>query len=615
MGFPLSESVGTSNLAWRGAAFQRVRKFGGFAERALQICAALAAFAFLVSAAVYLYLGRWTVTHYDYWSQYDLNRTWLETALLKVNNHSLFFPSLLWQADLRFFRGDQFPLFIAGLALLILTTSLLLTLAWRDKTIGLTAKLMSTLVVIVGNFWMGRANITVSGGFNCENSLAMAGAALAFVLLLTMLDRPPRLLPGTVLVVCAGFVASFSCGSGLATWPTLLLLAWCLRLPRYFFWLLALASLTAAIIFVLLPPHDLYPILGTFFSRSVPSIVYGSVVWLCRLLGSPISHAVFAWWPDKSYVHLVKSSGLTEVFGAVGLVLALLVILSQIVWRNLRKSSLEFAAIALVAFNLFAMVLVVIGRTDYFNFPPTQVFGSPRYFFWSMLFWTALFLVVIQLTDSKRWLRWPVYLAILALPVLIFPAQYKDALLWRERRSLAESAATTLVNGIRCDKRQISVLTGSDWRAEIVRHRAEELRARRLDMFADGLQDWIGLREKDLFGGREKPVGLKGDCGVAAFAECDNGDPAAQVVGQVSKYGGLVPKTLVIVDPGGIVRGVARSSSTSPFINRVFYLGRLSSRSTNSFVGYIRDYNPQLRYAVRSADAGALSQEKIPVQP
>src|SRR5262249_7474606 len=247
MELPLSVSFGGWNLAWRSSALQRVRKLGVLAERTVQICTALIAFAFFVSGVVYLYLGRWTVTHTDYWEQYDLNRTWLETALLKVNNHSVFFPSLLWQADLRFFRGDQLPLFIAGIALLFITASLLLAPAWRDRTIGLTAKLMSTLVVIVGTFWMGRATITTSGGFNCENSLAMVGAALAFLLPLRLGPTPRRWWPGTVLMVCAGFVASFSCAEGLAIWPTLLLLAWCLRLPRYFFWFLAVASLTVAI--------------------------------------------------------------------------------------------------------------------------------------------------------------------------------------------------------------------------------------------------------------------------------------------------------------------------------------------------------------------------------
>jgi hypothetical protein len=83
------------------------------------------------------------------------------------------------------------------------------------------------------------------------------------------------------------------------------------------------------------------------------------------------------------------------------------------------------------------------------------------------------------------------------------------------------------------------------------------------------------------------------------------------VIGQAWKYGRAVPKTLVIVDPTGVVREVARSSTISPLIARTFYLNRLPSNI--GFLGYIRDYNARLDYAVRSADADALSVEKIPV--
>src|SRR5438067_12630851 len=71
-----------------------MHKFALVAERAAQICATLAAFAFLVSGIVYLYLGRWTVTHADYFAIYDFgfNHTWLESALETSNDHSLFFP-------------------------------------------------------------------------------------------------------------------------------------------------------------------------------------------------------------------------------------------------------------------------------------------------------------------------------------------------------------------------------------------------------------------------------------------------------------------------------------------------------------------------------------------
>jgi hypothetical protein len=215
--------------------------------------------------------------------------------------------------------------------------------------------------------------------------------------------------------------------------------------------------------------------------------------------------------------------------------------------------------------------------------------------------------MAIQWTESKQWLRWPVYLVALALPVLVFPEHYRYGVNTRWGREAAEYSAVSLVNGIR-DEHQVRMLHG---RPEEVYQLAKQFRVRRLDMFAEGLQEWIGREEADLFDGRREREELKGRCVVTALVQCDNGAPAARVLGVASKHGGRAPKTLVIVGPTGVVCGVARSSTTSPFINRVFYLGKAR---TNGFLGYIRDYNPQQKYAVRSADNGILSEEEIPVQ-
>jgi hypothetical protein len=98
------------------------------AEKVAQACAALGALVFLTSGVVYLYVGRWTVTKADYWRIYDycLNHTWLESALHKHFQHSLFFPSFFWLTDLQFFHGRQLPIFFAGLALLFLSVALVL---------------------------------------------------------------------------------------------------------------------------------------------------------------------------------------------------------------------------------------------------------------------------------------------------------------------------------------------------------------------------------------------------------------------------------------------------------------------------------------------------------
>src|SRR5436190_5585997 len=141
-----------------------MNKLSVIAHRTTQLCAICVGAVFLVSGVAYLCLGHWPVTHQDFWRIYDvcLNHTWLESALLKHNGHSLFFPSFIWLADLRFFHGDQQLLFFVGLALLFITASLLLISVWRDATVSLTAKTLSTLVVIVGNFWMARGSITSS---------------------------------------------------------------------------------------------------------------------------------------------------------------------------------------------------------------------------------------------------------------------------------------------------------------------------------------------------------------------------------------------------------------------------------------------------------------------
>jgi hypothetical protein len=154
-------------------------------------------------------------------------------------------------------------------------------------------------------------------------------------------------------------------------------------------------------------------------------------------------------------------------------------------------------------------------------------------------------------------------------------------------------------------------------------------------MFADGLQDWIGRREADFFWGRHKGDKLEGRCSVVALVQCDNGAPAARVIGQATRKRHLprivrwaitplswivgqefknaytTPRTLVIADQTGVVRGIARSSPTSFLVSRIFYLGKAPR---NEFSGYIRDYDPKARYMVHSIDGGSLSEGGIRVQ-
>jgi hypothetical protein len=605
-----------------------MHKVVAVAERVAQACAALGALVFLTSGVVYLYVGRWTVTKAVYWRIYDfcLIHTWLESALHKHFEHSLFFPSFFWLADLQFFHGRQLPLFIAGLALLFLSVALLLIPVWRDKTVSLTAKVIATFVVIAGSFWTARSHITASGGFNVICSLVMVGALVAILALPKMCANSARMWSVTVVVVSAAFVASFSFGAGLAIWPTLLFLIWSLRLQWRSFVAVGIAAVVAVIIYQQLPPRsEDYRVIQAVASTG-PSLV----PMLCRLAGGPFFYAAASWHAGPFSAEAAQSSVLSLWCGGAGVAIAVVAIVLTMIRRDLTKSSFKFIGMALLTFNFVAMALAVAVnrvRGPGFEFE----FLSPRYLFWSTLFWTGLLLVAIQRVESEHWLRWPVYLVVLALPILALPEHYRYALPLRTASVADECAALSLVAGVRDERQMIALWLHSDWIYRV----AEQLRVRRLDMFADGLQDWIGQAEANLFGGRRKRVKLEGRCAVAALVQGNDGAPAARVTGQAVrsrhipriirwamipaswilgeeiKNESRTPKTLVIVDQSGVIRGLARSSPISPFINSVFYLRKAQ---TNAFVGYIRDYNPQLPYMVRSADDQVLSEEEIPVQ-
>jgi hypothetical protein len=604
-----SMSFGTPSSSEANFARNLMHKFTLVAERTVQVCAAVGALIFFVSGLVYLCLGHWPVTHLDFWVQYDfcLNHSWLESSLHKHYEHLLFFPSFFWLADLRFFHGDQELLFVASLGLLFLTVALLLIPVWRDKTVGPIAKIIATLVLIVGNFWMVRSNITASGGFNCISSLLMASTALAFLFLPRIGVNSPRSLSVALVVVCAGFVASYSFGIGLAIWPTLLFLAWCLQLPWRSLVLLGIAAVAAILIYQRIPPH----LTDYRMMEAAGSAGLTLATRLCRLAGGPFLYGASAWHEKHLSVEAAQSSMLSLWCGGAGLAIAVVTMVFATIRRDVARSSLKCIGMALVTFNLVAMCMVVIGNR--LRGPRAEFeFLGPRYLFWTTLFWAGVLLIFIQFAESRRWLRWPVWLVALALPILAFPSHYRSGLNGRWARMRAECAAVSLVNGVRDDQeiRILAPLVGIHWVYRV----AEQLRLRRLDMFAEGLQDWIGVNEAAIFGGRHKRAGLQGQCRVDALLLCDNGAPAARIIGRVSKHGRLVPKTFVIADPAGVICGVARSStmySESPLINRAFYLSKL--RPNVTFFGYIRGYDANLRYVVRSADSRVLSDETIAV--
>jgi hypothetical protein len=294
--------------------------------------------------------------------------------------------------------------------------------------------------------------------------------------------------------------------------------------------------------------------------------------------------------------------------GVAGLTLAGIVVIPRILRRDLGKSGIESTGLSLLIFNVFALTLITVGRLISFNLVPF----APRYLFWSSLFWASLILLEIERAEHLQWGRRPTLLLPLAIAIFAWPAHYQAWFWCKSTQIIYDKDATAMINGVVDAQRKQMVPPQFKQIFDERFREAWELRARRLDVFADGLQDWIGFTEADVFGRRHSPEGLRGQCSIDGLGQCDNGAPAARVSGQALKDEQSIPRTLVIIDSNGVIRGVARSARISPFINRTFYQNKLTANI--GFLGYIRDYNPELLYVVRSADNLTLSDEEIPVQ-
>jgi hypothetical protein len=568
-------------------------------ERLVQLCALLLAILFLISSVAYLCLAYWSVTQQDFWRVYEicLNHSWLESSLLKFNGHSLFFPSFVWLADLRFFHGSQAFVFFVSLGFLFVSTSLLITAVWRDHGLTLTYKWLATLTLVVGNFWLGRAAITTSGGFNCMNSLVMIGVAAAFLLLPAMRSHRSYVV---FLLICAGFLSSFSFGTGLAIWPCLIVMGYYLRLPwRSFAWI-AGGMILAALIYYSLPPRESQNVVFSNANETGIISITG-LIDFCKLVGTPIFYAVTAWQGIRITPEAIESSGWLLWSGVIGLILATVALLIGMFQQRSKDLNLELLGLGLIVFNLGALFLIVAGRVTYFQRLPSEI-AAPRYIFWSSLFWTGLILVAIHHAARRRFLHWPIVILVLTLPLGSWAFHRDEGLHWRYARMLSEQGATALVNNVIDPDRMLFP------EARQMLLVAPQLRARRLDMFADGCQDWINQPLSSLSVKGKDKRRFQATAQLEPMTDADTNKNVMRVTGHISDNSKRRPQTLLIVDSNRRVAGVGSVFITTDFVNRILYGKKMAHAR---LIGYIRDYDPALRYEIHTMNKGRISETKI----
>ena len=448
----------------------------------LGLCLVLLTIGFALHAIGLLYDGRFSVTRQDYWRIYklDLDHPFPLNALYRHNDHPLFFPSLIWLPILYFFHNDQTLLFFCGLVITLTTLILMLVSVWHSPSLGYLPRLALGLIYTVASLWLGKANITTSGGYSCISSMTMS----AVVGGLLALNRLPAAKSDAARwrlfawLLAAGIVASFSFGTGLAVWPVFVLLAVLYRLGWKMASGLGAAGLLSAAIFLLMPNNDESAIgEGLSHLKSEWPALIGRFF---EVLGAPWVNYGAGWLGHRLYL----------VAGGIGLLGILLgFYLVAMRYRSLRTSEpAETVAFGMMLFILGSIALIVIGRAGLMAINPGGVL-APRYCFWSPFFWAAL--PVIALYSWPRLRLYPIAFCLfaLALTAATLPSHLHSGATYAWMRKTTEDAALRVICGA-ADEPSLQRLFKSDSPSE---HRilplAKIYRERGLDMFA-----WPGAR-------------------------------------------------------------------------------------------------------------------------
>ena len=541
----------------------------------------LATVAFAVHALALLYDGRYSVTRQDYWRIFalDFKFPFPLNALYRHNDHPTFFPSLFWLPILFFFQNNQTLLFWVGQVVTLTTVALLLSGLWRSPSLGLLPRLALGLIYTLASLWLGKINVTASGGFSCMTSLLLSAVVLGFLALgrlrTTESARTRRWLFAGVLA--AGIVATFSFGTGMAAWPTFVLLALFYRLGWKIAAALGVAGLVNFIIFLLLPNNGESAV-GDGLSHLLPDLpqIIGRYF---QVLGAPwIDYS--SGWLFRANQHVFLMAG---IIGALGVALAVYCLIACYFSARTNEPA-ETIAVGLTIFILGSMVLIVIGRSGLMAINPRTVLAT-RYSFWSPFLWAALPVLSLYCWPRLRAYSKTLGIFALAMAVGTIPSQLHAGAIYAAWRKATEDAALRLVCGVKDEPSLQQLFRTPESAAERVLPLAEIYRQRGIDMFA-----WPGanLVGRPLPEANQARQDLEGEWQVEqVFATLEKDRPAARFTGRCrTRKQRHAADFVIISQPDGKVVG----------------LGRVTE--SDAFKGYIPNYSPLTAYQCHAAIDG-----------
>lgn len=589
------------------AAFSVSRHSNRFAADSLAgaflLCAILCALSTLCAILNFA----WRQPMFDQYKEYGnyLSRPFLDSVIMIENGHRPVIPALIANVEILWFHADQSLQLAIGTSCIFLTWALIAWTFWKQGDLPRTARAAGVMLAALGLLWLGMARMLLHGVGQLQTHLVVCFVTVAALCTWRAAQRDSWAWIAAAAIACAA--AMFTFGAGVAAFPTIIALGVMLRMRWQKLLLpIAAASLCLYLYILVLPGHQ-----GVQNSLSVHPIDTMAIV--AQWLSSPWANGWLAladppvqpWLPssfDTSLGQLLVTSAngivaatstpwrsITAVLGGAGVVI-FLVRLAIVYARGKPISRSEALANALCLFAFASAVIVGVGRLDYFQAAPDQIYAD-RYLVWPCLFWMGLaWLVMADVCRLKNRVAAGVGLLFLvALPAVLYPT-HRSWAGWGAAVYLAsQQSAAAVRSGVFDDKLFPS---GADASREDVLRTLTLLKQRQLAMFAEpgwklvGSQ-WQGAVTRN--GQYALDVHL-----ASTFRDSESGLAAARIEGT------FVPEStpardgeqLAILDDGNRIVGLAEFSFISPDASGL----RLDVPRKRGFSGYIRDYRESGSY-------------------
>lgn len=537
-------------------------------------------------------------------------------VLAMENGHRPIVPALLRVAEIHLFAANQYLQIGFGTLCATLTAGLIAHVVWREEDLPTPLRAAGVLMASVAIFWLANARMLLHGTESEHAYLVMLCLLVGSLMVRRCAHEGG--FGWMVGAATACVIATFTFGAGIALLPTFLLIGWLLRTPWRYLWVLVGTTLACFVLYVFVLPGD-GAVRNYLELRPLDSLIV-AVRWLASpwitgwlgladppvtkmVLRTPLAEALKSSANFlQTLLHLEWRSSGAALIGMAGLGVAAIAVVAKAVHRG-PMTRVQTLALTIVVFGAATAAIIGIGRIDYLERHPDQIFAD-RYLLWPCLFWLGIWLALVTASTGRPWLRRGLLALATVLPVMLYTLHVFGAgwgaTVYRNDQASAAAGMSDLF-----DERLFRNDAAATVKQSVQVYRL--MRERRLGPFrivgSDRLHETLAVAPSP-------PVaGISVDMG-STSAVADARDRAAGVrfQGVVSTGIRVIHERgpLAVIDPDRRIVGYAMFSHVGKPMRTL----SLSLPLKRGFDGYIKGYDPAIRYRLVSmASAGDESWE------